>query len=678
MSFVDRLPPAARWAPFLPAALVLGLWVAWIPPDGGYFPSSWYPGGLFAVALLGAALAGGARWRTRSRLGPLALALLAAFVAWSFASMLWAGSPGSAWGASDQLLAYLAIAALVALVPWRPGSAAFFAGAWSVAVAVACLAVLVGALDATRLGHYVFTDRWQQPTGYANSAAALPSMALWPALLLATWRRTPALAQVALLAVAAFLLDFSFLPESRASLVVVLVVPVVVAFAPERGRLLARVGVLVAAAAVAIGPAYHVYATAYDVYEKARSPRLLGPAINRAAEAMVPSVAIAAVGALVLVLVERRVSLSPGAVRRTRVAAAAALAVALLAGAGVAIANDGAISHYAHERWSAFKSDSASSDGSLRIAQRSSDKRYDYWRVSLDMLAAAPVSGKGAGNFERQYSAHRRHAKPSRAAHSIWMRTLGELGGVGFVLLVACIAAALVGLIRVRRRLDVGGGTIVAACAGVSAYFLAHASFDWLELVPALAAPAVALPFVALRLEPAPAAGVPAPRASRPRRRLLAAAGAVAVAAALVSLALPYLSSRYVQSALHRGSSDPAGARRDLDRAASLDPLTPDPHYAAAGIALDRGRFADARRAFHAALAVEDAWYPHFGLALLDARARRFAAARREIALARALDARDPLVIRAAMLISAHKRLDPRGVDRKTLALPLYKDPRHQ
>jgi hypothetical protein len=673
VSLAGRLAPPARWAQFLPAALVLGIWVAWIPADGGYFQRSWYPAGLFAVGLLAAAVAAGARWRTGSRLGPAALLLLAGFAVWNFASMLWAGSPGSAWEAADQLLLYLVMTALVVLVPWRVGPAMLFVGAWSVAVAVACLVVLVGALDTTHFGHYVLVDRWQQPTGYANTAAAIASMAFWPALVLSTARRTPAVVQVLLLAVAAFLLDFSFLPESRASLVVVLVVPIVVAFAPERGRLLARIGVIVIAAAVAIGPAY-------DVYSAAHAHRPLAPVVHSAAEAMVPSVAIAALGALVLVLVERQVKLTPRTLRRARVGAVAVLAVVLLAGAGVAIADHGAISHYARERWDAFKSDSGVADSrKLRIAQQSSDKRYDYWRVSLDMFSAAPVGGAGAGNFEREYSAHRRHAKPSRSAHSIWMRTLGELGAVGLALLAACVCVLLAALVRLRRRLDAGARTVLCACVGVSAYFVAHASFDWLELLPALAAPALALPFLALRLEPrgAEAAAV-RPFAGRRARLPAAAAGGVAVAVALVSLGLPYLSSRYVQSALHRARSDPAGARRDLDRAASLDPLSPDPRYAAAGIALDHGRFGDARRAFEQALDVEDGWYPHFGLALLDSRARKFAEARREIARAGALDAQDPLVIRAAMLIAERKRLDPRAVDRKTLALPLYKDLRHQ
>jgi Flp pilus assembly protein TadD len=135
---------------------------------------------------------------------------------------------------------------------------------------------------------------------------------------------------------------------------------------------------------------------------------------------------------------------------------------------------------------------------------------------------------------------------------------------------------------------------------------------------------------------------------------------------------------RYVDSGLHRSATDYAGAVRDLDSAASFDPLAPEPHYAAGGIALDHRRYADARHAFEQALETEDGWYPHFELALLDARQKRFRAARREIALAHALNPPDLLVLKAVTLISQGKRVDPRAVDRKALALPLYKDPRHQ
>jgi O-antigen ligase/polysaccharide polymerase Wzy-like membrane protein len=351
--------------------------------------------------------------------------------------------------------------------------------------------------------------------------------------------------------------------------------------------------------------------------------------------------------------------------RATRASVLAAVVALSIAGGGLAIVRAGDIVGYAGDRWTEFKSTKQSDDyPGVRLTQHGSDKRYDYWRVALDTVRDAPVGGAGAGGFEHEYTPHRRFAKPSRSAHSIWMRSLAETGLVGAGLFVGFTVFAGAGLLRARRRLDDAGRGIVAASAAVAAYFLGHASLDWLELMPALAAPAVALPFVALRLA-APSEAVAQPSGATPlRRRLGAAAGIVLVVAALAVLALPYLSLRYVDSALRHSRSDPAGADRDLDRATSLNPLSTEPHLARGRIALSRRDYAAARRAYERALEVEDTWYPHFELALLDARERRFAGARREIAAARALNPPDPLMAQTAELIAKRIRIDPASIDR--------------
>src|SRR5438477_654272 len=83
-------------------------------------------------------------------------------------------------------------------------SAAVLLGAWSLGVAVTCAGFLIAALGASDLTHYVFDARWQQPTGYANTAAALPAMAFWPALMLSARRRTARPLQVLFVVTAVF------------------------------------------------------------------------------------------------------------------------------------------------------------------------------------------------------------------------------------------------------------------------------------------------------------------------------------------------------------------------------------------------------------------------------------------------------------------------------------------
>jgi tetratricopeptide (TPR) repeat protein len=656
-----------RLAPFLPAAALLVVWVAWIPEDGGYFPRAWFPAALFFVALLAAVALAGRRLLPPARWARVALALLAAATAWSFLSMAWAEADGRAWQSSDQLLLYLATAWLVALVPWRERSALALMGAWSVAVAVACAVELVSALGAPDLGHYLLESRWQQPTGYANAAAAIAAMAAWPALAVSARRGVPAAVQVGMAVVAVFLVEMSLLPQSRAALVAsALTLPLLLALSPDRGRLLLRL-VAVALALVVAGGAV------WDVYGEGEAGRALAPALDRAADAMLISLAVAALVALALVLAERTVRLPelPAPPARLRWGA---LAVLVLLAAVAGVAGAGSASDYASERWEEFKSpEELPDENASRIAQHTSDKRYDYWRVSLNALAEAPAGGVGAGGFEREYAEHRRHAKPSQAAHSIWMRALAETGAVGGALLALFAVAAAAGVLAARRLGD-GPRAVGAAAVAVGGYFLAHASFDWLELFPALAAPAIGFTFVAVVAGDQPAAA-PAAR-SRLRGYLAAALGLGATAAALAALVLPYLSIRHVDAALARPAAERAEAERDLDRAASLDPLAPEPHLARATLALRRADFAGAERAFRRALEVEDAWYPHFELALLASRAGRRSAAQREIELARRLNPPDPLVVEAAELIEEGKRIDPNGVDRHKIAFRLYNDPR--
>src|SRR5439155_354013 len=290
-------------------------------------------------------------------------------------------------------------------------SAAVLLGAWSLGVAVTCAGFLIAALGASDLTHYVFDARWQQPTGYANTAAALPAMAFWPALMLSARRRTARPLQVLFVVTAVFLLDFALL------------------------------------------------------------------------------------GALL----------------------------------GLAAARGGSLPHYVSHQWRVFKArpvNTGERASYTRLGTLTSDKRYDYWRVALDAFGDHPLAGVGAGNFERVYTLRRDYPKHSRSAHDIWMRSLSETGVVGTALLAGTVLAALAGLLSLRRRLDDERRLLVAACVAVGAYFVGHGSFDWLELVPAVAVPGVALPFLALTLS-----GAPPPPAIRRRGLLSGAAVAVSLAA---------------------------------------------------------------------------------------------------------------------------------------------------
>ena len=87
------------------------------------------------------------------------------------------------------------------------------------------------------------------------------------------------------------------------------------------------------------------------------------------------------------------------------------------------------------------------------LADRAGDRPW-YWHVAWAQTEEHPLTGRGAGTFERAWL----EAQPApvfvRDAHSLYLETLAELGVVGLALLVIALAAPLAAASwrRVRRR----------------------------------------------------------------------------------------------------------------------------------------------------------------------------------------------------------------------------------
>ncbi len=655
----------------MPAGVVLAFWMGWIPQDGGYFATEWYPGALLSVLMLGVFVVARGRALPASPAARAALAAFGAFVLFNYASMLWAGSPGDAWEAANKLVLYLATGWLLSLIPWRIASATMLLGAWALGAAVVCLVALLSALHATELSGYIQGSRWQEPSGYANGTAAIAILAFWPALLFSARRDLPPWVQAAFMGIAVFLLEFGQLPQSRGSLVaLVLSVPVLFALAPQRIRLLTRVLLLGGAIAVSLTSIWAVYG-----HLNATPPRPAVPALHHAATAMALTTAAAVLGVLVLALLERRLIPPPALARAVSRGLVVVTAAVVLAGAVGAVANSAGISRYV----TTFTHPSNALNGSSpRILAGDLEERSDYWHWAASAFSTAPVAGIGGGNFEYGYTRGRRVPKFARYAHDIWLRVLSENGVVGGLLFVALLGSLAVGLARAARRSRPPARSIVAAAGVMLFYFLAHGSVDWLDEIPAVAAPALALPFVALALtrRPRGASGEPASRWPRGLRGAGAVSGGALLVAAAASLIFPYLSLRFVHRAFALEAANPPAALADLRQAAALNPISPKPWYAAGVLATDTSDPARAREAFDRALRLEDNWLPHFELALLDAAGRQIPQARRELARATALDPPDPLVQYAAGLIGRRSRVDPAAVNSQILNQPLYKQPR--
>lgn len=645
-----------------PCALIVGLWLTVIPPSGGYFPRSWYPAALTSVLFFCVL-----RFATRSTFAPgrplrVALVLFAALVGWAFASILWAGSPGAAWEAANKLILVLAIAGIMSQVAWTPRTLALVLGGWSLGVALLCAGRMITWLGADDLSRFFepASDRMSDPLGYPNATAALPAMAMVPALLLASLREVPAWARAAALPVAVFLGEFALFAQSRGALAGGLVALVVlVALAGERLRILVRLGAVLLLAAPAVRPVLGVGNAALDL----RSP--VGP-LHDAAPVVLATVLGAALAGALLAFADERLRVS----RRTaRGGAAVAAAVLALGAAGAGVAYGGVVRDWVGQAWS---SGTAPSGKTSRLLSLAPEERPDYARVAVKLFRENPVAGVGAGNFGREYDARRHFEKHSRYAHDIWLRVLSEHGIVGIVLFGGILGALLTGVFVRRRTQGPYERSLVAGCVAVGAYFLAHGSLDWLEEFPALAMPAVGLPFAALAL------GARAPRAARPpgapwRRQLATVGAGAALGAVLVSLIPAWLAVRYLDRGNSERALNPAAAFRDYDRSAALNTLAPDARVAEGALAVGLGQKARARTAFTRALEREPNWFSYLQLAILDAGDGHFDSASTLLAKASALDAKDPVIAAARSKISHREKVDPGQLNEKAMASPLFR-----
>ncbi len=595
-------------------------------------------------------------------------------MALNYLSILWADSGADALMAANKLLLYLVIAWSIALVPWTPARLAWILGLWSLAVAVICGIDLIRAHAASDLGPFFYGSRYATPLLYPNATAALPAMALWPALLLSARREVPPWARIVLFPVATFLAGFAFLPQSRGALVgLVVTTPVVILIAGRRIALIVRILLIGAGLAVTVP-------RTVSLYQALSNNRPVHPALHHATQGLLITTLAALAVSVVLVLVEqyvipRRVAdWRPRSPSRNGRRVLAGVLVVVLAGGAVAAASP--ISHAVDSVIK--KGNTDASTGSNRLLSATPEERFDYVRAAWKLFKTAPILGVGAGNFGRRYDALRKFEKHSQYTHDLGLRVLAETGIVGVLLFLGTIGALIWGIVGAMRRLPGVGRAAAVSTLAMGLYFLVHASVDWMDEFPVLAAPALALALAAGTMRPDPAVAMatdpagadPEAGASRRPRRLsqlgqrplgLPGIAAFLTVDVLLALALagPYLEIRYEDRAQKIFRDHPSEAYAALRRAADVNPLSPGPMLYEGAIAISLEDDVRARSAFRRAIAREDGWYPRLELGVLLAQNGQFAEALAQVRQAAILDRDDPLVAQAEKLIRARQPIDP-------------------
>jgi O-Antigen ligase len=654
-----RPRPSAQSALLLPAGLLVAVVTAWAATDGGYEslpalgggyePNPWYLGALGIVGLLCATAFGVGRVRL-SRWATVACAALAAYVAWSFLSVLWAHDQGTAFLGSDRALVYLAAFLTFAILPWSSSSArgalALLVGGIGV-VAIVTAIRITGVSDPSGL---YLDQRLAYPLGYYNADAALFMTGAVTAIALSAQRSGTAALRVGGLLVAAVCLQLAVLSQSRGWLFTApIVVVLMLLLIPGRLRLLAY-ALIPAVATVAIAPVLlRVYGRATPGGTPLPQPHLshvLHQQGSHAVRAMLlADVALVILAALAVAL-DRRVEIGPSTRRRiNRLAAGLALTAALAGLAAGLVAVHGDPIGRAERAWHSFADVGEPTGGSSSRFTTLASNRADIWRVALHEFSRHPLTGIGQDNFATSYTRLRHTYEQPRWTHSIELRLLVHTGLIGALLFALFILAALLAALRGRHAGPerVTGGILLLPLV----VWLVHGSIDWFWEYPVLSVPALAFfgAATALRHRPRPVA----PGAGERGIAVAWWCGAVLLGVgALVALAIPFVTARKVQRAIAVWPTQPAVAYSQLRAASSLMPFDAQIDVVGGAIALNQGEYGEARAwLLKAGRREEESWLTPFLLGLIDSEQGLRRQGRAELLSARRLNPREPAIAQA-------------------------------
>jgi hypothetical protein len=295
----------------------------------------------------------------------------------------------------------------------------------------------------------------------------------------------------------------------------------------------------------------------------------------------------------------------------------------------------------------------SSADLRGRLASSGDNGRIEHWRAALVGFHDRPMTGTGAGTFALQWDRVGRGDKLQlQDAHSLYVEVLGELGIIGFLLVVTAVVTVLVGFFarargddRVLGALLFGAGLTWALAAGV----------DWFWETPAVTFWFFAAGGAALATRDASAGGSKSNREAHQFDRRLRPVLGVACLLLALGPALVYLSDGPLRDsvrAFDRGDCNTTIARA-LDSISALN-IRPEPQLLLGYCDVRLGRPALAVRAMKNAVRRDPRdWEVHYGLALV--RAADGLDPRPETRLARRLNPRDSMITDTLRLFATNK-----------------------
>ncbi|WP_243638230.1 O-antigen ligase family protein [Rubrobacter taiwanensis] len=624
--------------------VLLATWMG--SANGGYFTGEWAPAALILAVLVSFVSVVGFFVSARLGWSMLALGLLAAYTAWTFASILWSPNRGDAWLGAGQTLLYLLVfwsaVALVALGASRR---------WALA-ASALGPAGIAALTLQNLGpqiEHLFEDnRLVGTVGYYNGEAAFLLVSFWVAIYLGGSRRLNPVLRAAVLAGAVLSANLAVLTQSRGAMVA-LAVSLPVFFLLSGQRLRGMMALTpVALALVAAFP--HLNAVYLEFLNEGNPEAALDLAL--------PAVWLGALGAgiygLAWGLIDQQ--WQPPKILARAVGTLALAGVLVILAAGTATLNErtGGLETFAQQKWEDFKAGGTSGQEQSRYLSASGTGRYVLWQVAWQNFAAHPVAGTGTHNYEaKYYQLRERPTGTVRQPHMLQLEILSERGIIGGALFFGFLAVCLSAGFRDRfRSLQTEGKAQVGALAAAVAYWFVHSGAEWFWQMPAVTLPA----FVYLALL---ASTWRRHRISPESFRWPLCAGGLAVAALALTATVPlYAADRYLMQSYT--TTDPEAALAFAERAQEFNPFDPRLAQREAELAMESGDWKRAESAYMRAIRLNPEHYePRMLLAAFYERRGDPELALRYYRQAAALNPLDrELPQRVAYLQGAVKQLD--------------------
>lgn len=586
------------------AVVLLATWMGLV--NGGYFVGDWTLVALIlAVLTLILSLGGvfrdtGSAW---SASAAVASGLLAAFTAWTLASLLWSPNKGDAWvGSGITILYLLTFWATVLLI----GAGA--SRRWILSVSVLGPATIAAFTLLALAPHYedLFSDhRLIGSVGYYNGEAAFLLIPFWIAVYLGGSRRISPIVRGLVLAGVVLSVAVAVLTQSRGAMVA-LVISAFPYFLFSGQRLRGLLALVPAVTALIF-----TFPGLNDVYVQSLNQGDPIGALTEIDRAIWVAAAGAGVYGISWGLIDKRWQPSARLVRAAGGIVLVCSVVILIIGGTSFTSRTGSPITWGEQKWEAFRTDDLSGQDQSRFVSASGSGRYILWEVAWEDFVTHPVLGVGTHNYEATYYQLREEALGSvRQPHMLPLEVLSERGLVGGVLFFGFLAACVGGgLIHRFRRLSTEGKAQVGAVTAAVTYWFIHSSAEWFWQIPAVTMPAI----VYLAMLVAPWHRTEADSRLWP---LQAAGSVIAVIAVIIALPL-FLGDFYSQRS--ESAEDPRVALRAIERAQVFNPLDPGLPQREAELAIEVEDWSRVRDSYSQAIRLNPEHYgPYYLLGLFN------------------------------------------------------------